>query len=88
MNGRPQADPARVSPGVAFSCIFHFEVLLMQATLHLYFAPSGQWSGRLFVDGQEVGAIGGCVSADEVEIVACEQGYDVTEVIRAAVLSR
>lgn len=48
----------------------------MTTTLKIYRALSGQWSGRVFVDGAEVCAIAGCASPEEVEFAASEQ-YDI-----------
>ena len=47
----------------------------MKTTLKIYLAPSGQWSGRVTVDGVEVCGIAGCDSPDDVEAAAIEQGY-------------
>lgn len=48
--------------------------------LQIYQAPSGQWSGRVIEDGQEVAGIAGCASADEVEATALEQGWRIDNV--------
>jgi hypothetical protein len=48
----------------------------MTTTLRIYRAASGQWSGRVLVDGIEVCAIAGCADALEVESAALEQ-YDI-----------
>lgn len=42
-------------------------------TLRIYRALSGQWSGKLLdADGEEVGGIAGCDTAQEVE----QKAYD------------
>jgi hypothetical protein len=50
--------------------------ITMATTLKIYRAPSGQWSGILLQDGQEIGRIAGCVDAADVESLAYEQGYE------------
>lgn len=49
-------------------------------TLQIYKAPSGQWSGRIIRDGEEIGGISGCDSAHQVENEANDQGLDIDEV--------
>ncbi len=44
------------------------------ATLRIYKAPSGQWSGQLVEDGVDVAGIAGCASAEDVECEAQEAG--------------
>lgn len=43
-----------------------------EIVLRIYRAPSGQWAGKLFAGGEEVGGIAGCESAEAVE----QQAYD------------
>ncbi|SAL87609.1 hypothetical protein AWB74_08187 [Caballeronia arvi] len=43
--------------------------------LRIYRTPSGHWAGRLFEDCEEVGAIRGCVSPQEVEQAAKDAGF-------------
>ena len=50
------------------------------ATLRIYKAPSGQWSGQLLDDaGVEVAGVAGCETAEDVECEAQDAGleYDV-----------
>lgn len=49
-------------------------------TLQIYKAQSGQWSGRIIRDGEEIGGISGCDSAHQVEDEANDQGLDIDEV--------
>lgn len=49
-------------------------------TLQIYKAQSGQWSGRIIRDGEEIGRIAGCNSAHQVEDQANDQGLDIDEV--------
>jgi hypothetical protein len=49
----------------------------MATTLKIYLAPSGQWSGILLQDGDEIGRIAGCPDAAAVESLAYEQGYTI-----------
>jgi hypothetical protein len=45
-------------------------------TLRIYRAPNGRWSGKLLTnDGEEVGAIAGCLSPEEVEETARGAGF-------------
>jgi len=48
--------------------------------LKIYKAPSGQWSGILFKDDEEIGRISGCESPDEVEEEAYNQGFENLEI--------
>ena len=41
--------------------------------LRVYKAPSGQWSGIVFEDGEDIARIAGCASPGEVEDTAYEQ---------------
>ena len=41
--------------------------------LRIYRAPSGQWSGIVFEDGEDIARIAGCESPGEVEDTAHEQ---------------
>jgi hypothetical protein len=52
-------------------------------TLQIYRAPSGQWSGRLLVGGEEIGRIAGCASAKAVQEAASESAIypDLVEVV-------
>lgn len=43
--------------------------------LRIYRAPSGEWSGRVFEDGDDVAGIAGCASPEEVEAAAYDQGW-------------
>lgn len=52
----------------------------MATTLKIYPAPSGQWSGRVLVDGIEQCAISGCLDADDVQGEASAQGYIFDEI--------
>lgn len=52
----------------------------MKITLIIYIAPSGQWAGKFISDGSEIGGIAGCNSPDEVQSVALEQGYEISEI--------
>jgi hypothetical protein len=45
-----------------------------ELVLRIYRAPSGQWSGKLLSDGEEIGGIAGCPSAEAVEDAASESG--------------
>ncbi len=50
------------------------------ATLKIYRAPSGQWSGQLLDDdGVELAGVAGCATAEDVESEAQDAGleYDV-----------
>lgn len=51
------------------------------ATLRIYKAPSGQWSGQLLEDGIELAGVAGCDSAEDVEEAAQDAGleYDQAE---------
>ena len=51
------------------------------ATLRIYKAPSGQWSGQLIDDGIEVAGVAGCASAEDVECEAQEAGLEYTEAV-------
>lgn len=42
--------------------------------LRIYLAPSGQWSGKIFIDNIEIGGIAGYESAEAVEEAAHESG--------------
>ena len=48
---------------------------LVPLILRIYRAPTGLWSGRLYEDAEEVGAIGDCASPQDVERAAMEAGY-------------
>ncbi len=48
--------------------------------LDAYRAESGQWSGVIRRQGEELGRIAGCKSMAEVEEAAADQGYDVQSV--------
>ena len=45
----------------------------MNYLLRVYQASSGQWSGIVFEDGQDIARVAGCASIDEVEDTAREQ---------------
>jgi hypothetical protein len=45
-------------------------------TLRVYIASSGQFSGRLLEDDQELFGVAGCANVDEVEEAVCEAGYE------------
>lgn len=47
----------------------------MTIILRIYRAPSGQWSGRVLLDGVEDCAIAGCADPEEVQSLAEEQYY-------------
>lgn len=49
-------------------------------TLTVYLAPSGQWSGKIYRDSEEIAGIAGCASAAEVEDTAAEMGYDIESI--------
>lgn len=49
----------------------------MKIILRIYNAASGQWSGKFILDGVEIGGVAGCSSADEVEQMAIDQGYEI-----------
>jgi len=49
-------------------------------TLQIYKAKSGQWAGRILRDGEEIGGIAGCESAQEVEDAANDQGVNIDQV--------
>lgn len=52
------------------------------ATLRIYRAPSGQWSGQLIEDdGTPVAGVAGCACADDVEGEAQDAGFEYTEAI-------
>lgn len=46
---------------------------MSETVLRIYRAPSGQWSGIILVDGEDVARIAGCASAADVEDQAYEQ---------------
>lgn len=46
-----------------------------ETTLKIYRAPSGQWSGRMIENGEEIGGIAGCESPEEVEQAAYDQDF-------------
>jgi hypothetical protein len=50
-------------------------------TLHIYRAPSGQWAGKFIQDGEELGRVAGCESAEDVEDAAHECGIQFDEVL-------
>lgn len=50
-------------------------------TLHIYRAKSGQWAGKLLEDGEEVGRIAGCESAQDVESAALDTGIAFDRVV-------
>ena len=45
--------------------------------LHVYRAPSGQWSGIVYQDGEEIARIAGCETSDDVLNAAMGQWPDV-----------
>jgi hypothetical protein len=49
--------------------------------LEIYLAPSGQWSGRVMQDGEEIFGCAGCSSPDEVREAIIESGIDPDEII-------
>jgi len=54
----------------------------LKPTLRVYRAVSGQWSGCVTdAQGEEVGRVAGCESAEEVEIEAAEAGLQFEVVI-------
>lgn len=48
------------------------------ATLRIYKAPSGQWSGQLLEDSVELAGVAGCDTPEDVECAALDAGlvYD------------
>ena len=47
------------------------------ATLKIYRAPSGQWSGQLLDDdGVELAGVAGCETAEDVEFEAQDAGLE------------
>lgn len=48
--------------------------------LHIFRAPSGQWSGIIYEDGEETCRIAGCASADEVVQAAHDCMFDLDEI--------
>lgn len=42
--------------------------------LKIYRAASGDWSGRIFHNGEELGAIAGCLTPEAVADAAADQG--------------
>jgi hypothetical protein len=62
----------------------------MTTVLHIYKAPSGQWSGKFLQDGLELGRVAGCAFAQDVEDAASDSGiefdaiaYESAEIIRS-----
>lgn len=51
-------------------------------TLKTYLAPSGQWAGIVYEDGEEVARIAGCETLDDVLAAAAEQWPDFEHVDR------
>ena len=52
------------------------------ATLRIYRAPSGQWSGQLIEnDGTPVAGVAGCATAEDVEGEAQDAGLEYSEAI-------
>jgi len=51
------------------------------ATLKIYRAPSGQWSGQLVEDGIEMAGLAGFNSPEEVEMAAQDAGLEYSEAI-------
>lgn len=51
-------------------------VFALNITLQIYRAASGQWAGKILVDGAEAAGIAGCDSPGAVELAALELGYD------------
>lgn len=51
--------------------------------LKIYQAPSGQWSGVIIENGEDVARIAGCESPEEVEESALEQWPEI-QIIEAA----
>lgn len=49
-------------------------------TLTVYLVPSGQWSGKIYRDAEEIAGIAGCATAAEVEDAAAEMGYDIESI--------
>jgi hypothetical protein len=54
----------------------------MTLVLEIYLAPSGQWSGRVIQDGEEVGGCAGCSSPAEVEEAVRECGWEPDQIVR------
>lgn len=52
---------------------------MSETVLKVYRAPSGQWSGIVFIDGDDVARIAGCASPEEVESEAYQQ-FDISRV--------
>jgi hypothetical protein len=48
----------------------------MTTVLHIYKAPSGQWAGKFIQDGEELGRVAGCESAQDVEEAAHDNGIE------------
>jgi hypothetical protein len=53
----------------------------MTTVLHIYKAPSGQWAGKFIQDGEELGRVAGCESAQDVEEAAHDNGIEFDEVV-------
>jgi len=52
------------------------------ATLRIYKAPSGQWSGQLLDDdGVELAGVAGCATAEDVECEAQDAGLEYDQAI-------
>lgn len=52
------------------------------ATLKIYQAPSGQWSGQLLdEDGIELAGVAGCSAPEDVECEAQNAGLEYSEAI-------
>ena len=55
----------------------------IQYVLHVYRAPSGQISGRLFSGDREICGVAGCSSIEEVEQAVIDAGHQVDFIVDA-----
>ena len=44
--------------------------------LRIFQSPSGLWAGRMLVDGRDVGGFANLKSSLEVELTACDCGFN------------
>ena len=52
------------------------------ATLKIYRAPNGQWSGQLIEDdGTPVAGVAGCATAEDVECEALDAGFEYAKAV-------
>lgn len=52
----------------------------METVLQIYQALTKQWSGRILIDGEEIGRVAGCASSSDVEEIARRQGVVIDRV--------